>query len=173
MRRLGFVCILSLISLSAFAAEEAKLGFHCKTKQPTTSFALTEDGEDVVLKVTHHNGVGYMPIHEGIIVPNDIGYLKHKADVMTRLGPVQEFRFPKKKCIQYSPGVMACRSGERRDIDGMDVEALHFLTSKDTRQVFDEKVDYYRAELSLNIQGEPPVKEITMMYATDECVFGE
>lgn len=164
--------LLSVFSLSVQAADAPKLGFECVGRLPTTSFFLREEGEDMVLRVLHHNGVGYMPIHEGVVVPNDLGFLAAKAKLLTRIGSDTEFRFPKKKCKTYGSGLISCGGGERRNIDGMDVEALHLVTSVNTRQVFDMKFSYASVNLALNIAGEPPVKEISMNYETEECKFG-
>lgn len=166
------VKLLLLFLFSLTAAADDKLGFQCVGRHPTTSFFLEENGEHLVLKMLHHNGVEYMPIHEGVIVPNDLPYLEHKAQLLTRLGSQVEFRFPKAKCQSYGEGLIACRAGERKNIGGLDVEALHLLTEKNTRHAFDMKIEYRRVELSLHVAGDPPVKEISMNYEPNECKFG-
>ncbi|MGZ3692664.1 MAG: hypothetical protein ACXWQO_00220 [Bdellovibrionota bacterium] len=166
--------ILFLVAVPGFAASKSVegMGFRCISKYPTTSFILEEKGDEMVLRMIHHNGVGYMPIHEGIVVPNDLGFLAAKAKILTRLGAETEFRFPKAKCKTYGAGLLSCSGGERRNIDGLDVEALHLITEKNTKQVFDDKIEYVRIELSLNIMGNPPVSELSMNYAPEECKFG-
>jgi hypothetical protein len=139
---------------------------------PTTTFLLEEDGADMRLTLVHHNGVDFMPIHQGIIVPHDLGFLAGKAKVLTRLGDRTEFRFPRARCSTFGAGLISCSGGERKNIGGLDVEALNLVTSVSTRKVFDEKVEYYGVNLSLNVMGNPPVSEISMEYTTDECKFG-
>jgi hypothetical protein len=167
------VIFIAFFSLHTYAAEtQEKLGFRCTSKMPTTSFILEEQGAEMVLTMIHHNGVDFMPIHQGIIVPHDLGFLAEKAKILTRLGSRNEFRFPRSRCTSYGAGLLSCSRGERKNIGGLDVEALNIMTSVNTRKVFDEKIEYYGVNLSLNVAGNPPVSELSMEYATDECKFG-
>ncbi|MGE3260323.1 MAG: hypothetical protein AB7K68_00950 [Bacteriovoracia bacterium] len=168
-----FSLLLSLLSVHAVAGEAPaeKFGFACKAAMPTTSFMLEDRGEEMVLKVLHHNGTAYMPIHEGIIVPNDMAYLERKAKTLPLLGTETEFRFPRSRCKTFGEGLISCAGGERRTIGGLDVEALNLVTERNTRQIFDMKFSFTRVVLSLNIAGSPPVQEMSMNYYNDECKF--
>jgi hypothetical protein len=50
-----FVLLLSLTNL-AFAAP---INMACITEFPTTSFIAETEGDELIVKVIHHNGVGY------------------------------------------------------------------------------------------------------------------
>lgn len=157
-------------ALAASAASPA-FQFSCVTSYPTTSFVLKTEGTEAVLKIIHHNGVKYMPIHEGIITPSDLNYLKQKSEVLTKMGDQTEFRFPLDRCKKYGEGIMSCSGGERKTVGGVEMEALSINTAKIQHQTYDYNFTMYQVTLAVKITDFNPVQDVTMKYDHSECRF--
>ncbi|MFA6238608.1 MAG: hypothetical protein WC635_14840 [Bacteriovorax sp.] len=84
-----------LFSTNLFATD---LNLGCVTEIPTTSLiAQTKDGV-VEFNLIHHNGVKYMPIHNGVITPYDLETLSTRADILADLGDNLVFTMPASAC---------------------------------------------------------------------------
>ena len=147
------------------------LEFKCISQMPTTSFLLRTENDQVILKTIHHNGTPYMPIHEGLIVPQDLTYLKQVADRLTKMGDTNEFRFPLKKCKVYGAERLNCSGGDSQDFNGTKMSALSFNTSNFSETVYDQTFHGIKITLSLLIENFVPVQNIVMNYQPDECQF--
>jgi hypothetical protein len=147
------------------------LTLDCKSKAATTTFQLRSVGDEVVLTTIHHNGTKYMPIHEGVVVPNDIKYLKEKSTLLEKMGDRNEFRFPRAKCHTYGKGLMGCFGGDTKKFGDTEMTALSFNTAKMRQQAFDTEVEYTKVTLSVQISGYVPVQDLVMYYYDDECKF--
>lgn len=168
--------IFLLTLAAAFSAPvkmpaKSDLNLQCITSMPTSSFYLRTEDQDVVLKVVHHNGTDYMPIHEGVVVPHDFPFLKDRASLLMPLGDQVEFKFPRKKCVTYGTGLIRCSGGERKTVNGVDMEALSFYTSKTREETLGMVIEGWKMNLDLNAMGHPPVLQMTMNYAPEECRF--
>ena len=171
-----FVCFAvvfgSLSLSSAVIKPRDKIEFKCVNLMPQTSFILksaSENSEDLVLTTIHHNGNNFMPIHEGVIVPNDFNYLAGVARVLTLMGDRNEFKFPRHKCKIYGPGQMSCVSGSSEVFQGREMQALYLNTSTITEKAFGQTYDRIKVTLSVHISNFAPVQDIVMYYETNEC----
>lgn len=94
---------IALAALTASAATpvptptDEALTLTCITEYPTTSFIVepTDDGKMIGVRIFHHNGVDYMPIHEGVVVTNDLSILSGRAKELVTLGTDYSFKFPR------------------------------------------------------------------------------
>lgn len=136
-----------------------------------TSFLLRTENAEVILTTIHHNGTAFMPIHDGIIVPNDIRYLTEVASILTPMGDRNEFRFPIDKCKVYGPQQIGCSNGSSQKFGNHEMSALYLMTSKINEQAFGESFDQLKVTLSVYIRGFSPVQDITMLYSTNECAM--
>jgi hypothetical protein len=132
---------------------------------------LTADGDDMVLTTQHVNGVDFMPVHEGVIVPNDLPYLTSASTTLKHMGAQNQFRFPKARCKIFGPGLLSCSGGETKTFDGLEMQALSLVTKKVTTRVYDLQVDSMKVTLDVNISGFVPVQEVTMEYDPNDCKF--
>jgi hypothetical protein len=160
---------LILLSPSALAAKP--LALHCATPQPTTTFNLSEQNGEYLLEVKHVNGVAFMPIHEGVIVPHDFPYLEGKANFLTKMGVNPTFRFPKDKCKVYGQGQLSCASGERKTFGDVEMQALNFYTGKVHEQTLGLSLDSWKVTLSIWSPDFAPVADVTMVYGDTDCNF--
>lgn len=154
------------------ATATASANFKCATSLKTTSFVFeTHEGE--TLLTTHHaNGVDFMPIHDGLIVPRDLPYLHSASTALKHMGAKNEFRFPADKCKKYGEGLIGCSGGEAKTLGGKRMQALNLVTKRITTEMYDMKVQSIKVTLNVNIEGFEPVQEITMEYAPEDCHFG-
>ncbi len=169
-----FILVMAVLMAAAGGATaetHPDISLRCVTGMATTSFLLRTQGTDVVLTTVHHNGTGYMPIHEGIVVPNDMGFLSDKAKVLMQMGDRNEFRFPRARCKIFGPGLLTCSGGERKRFGDLEMEALSFVTGKVTQRDSGQSTDFVRVALSVNVIGHPPVMDIAMYYTESECRF--
>ncbi len=106
------VFLSALSALPAHAASDVAVNFRCVTSSPTTSFVVETKEAKVLLTVVHHNGVPYMPIHRGIIVPADLPLLARKAEVMQKAGDRFEIEFERRNCQNYGKDLYSCGQGK-------------------------------------------------------------
>ncbi len=91
-------------------AQAGELDLVCVTEFPTTSFVIKEGPEKLNIRVIHHNGTKYMPIWEGIVVPNDIEQIQMAAETLQKLGNELDFEWNKKNCNK-DEGLLSCTGG--------------------------------------------------------------
>jgi hypothetical protein len=150
----------------------ALIAFRCVATMPTTSFILETQGEEAVLTTIHHNGTGYMPIHEGVIVPNDLPYLARKAELLKKMGERNEFRFPLANCKVYGSGLLSCHGGNAQVFEGVAMRALSLETSKVTERAPGVVAESVKVRLSVQIDGFSPVQDVVNNFYGEECRLG-
>lgn len=161
----GFVC--------ASAGAAADYEFECKASPETTSFSLLADGPDtVLLTLKNKNGVGYMPIFDGLIVANDFPYLQEGAGLLSNFGRGTTYHFSKARCRVYGAGVVSCAGEDTKTFAGLQFRALSVSTVKMTRESMGTSTTYTKVVLSIQILDRPPVRDITMDFESSNCHFG-
>jgi hypothetical protein len=169
MKKIILALVILLPTLAV--AKTKNYTLKCMTKMPTTSFYITTQGSEVILKTVHHNGVDYMPIHEGVIVPHDLPYLQSVSEQLTKMGNQNEFRFPVDKCTIDGPGQLSCAQGSTVQLGDRQMRAFYFYTSKVSEKVFGRRFDRTKITLSIQIADFVPVQDISMNYEPNECVM--
>lgn len=145
---------------------ELQTRFVCATDHLTTSFALIESESSFELQVMHHNGVEFMPIHNGLITGYDLKLLNEKADLFQKMGMRFTLNFAKSDC-QEQDGEWTCFKGGKVALGGLNVQNLKFsltdrtVTTKAT--AFDLKV----AQLSFVVGSYGYT--LPMEYASESC----
>ena len=172
MKHLLLPVLFSLITISALAKEEpaTAINMKCASNPGTTTFEVRTEGDQVIVRTTHVNGVDYMPIHEGVIVPHDFAYLTAKMNVLKLTGAQNEFKFPLSKCKIFGHGIMSCAQGERKTFGDTEIEAMNFYTAKTAEKVFDFAFTGWKATISLHAYG-LPVMDVPMNYSPEDCKF--
>ena len=126
----------------------------CITEMPTTSYFLSEIPEGYELMVYHHNGVDYMPIHDGTITIADTPKLVIRAEKMKRIGQQSLIRFTKDQCKNEGGPLWRCYSKGEVTLGGLKVKDVGFsMGAKFTNyQGFEWKST--ETFLHLNLDGE-------------------
>lgn len=167
MLRLAIYALL--LSPTALAEENVPVNFRCITSMPTTSFLASTKGEEVRLTVIHHNGVKYMPIHKGIVVPADFPLLQKKAEVMQKLGERFEMVFEKKHCRHYGAKLYGCSQG-KVIADGItSATGADMLTRTATERVYD--LEFEKSQVSAGFRVDGTYYEIENEFYYEDCKF--
>ena len=160
------VLFLLLISVSAHA-EIAPFRLICMTEFPTTSIAVQTEGDEVIARVIHHNGMKYMPLHSGIMTPNDLTHFADKAKVFAKLGDHYEFRWGRSKCERQDQDLFSCELGKDTEINGTKVNPFSIYSRRLTTESQIGK--YEKLELSFIITIEDSTQNFSMSYYKNEC----
>lgn len=158
-------CLLFIISNTALSAP---INMACVTEFPTTSFIAETEGEDLVVKVIHHNGVGYMPLHGGVITPNDLAVLSTKAENLKRLGDFYTLRWKSNKCTLIGT-FLSCYGGEDIQINDAKVSPWALYTSAQRSESNLGVFENMEVGLMLDIDGK--TESFSMKYEKSECSF--
>ncbi|MEK2646149.1 hypothetical protein [Bdellovibrio sp. BCCA] len=178
---LAFISFFSLVltatsAASAFASSDAtalptaagKMDMTCITEFPTTSFAIREVGDIVIVEVFHHNGPRYMPVFDGLATPSDIAKINAKAQTLTALPTIQRFEWPRSKCQIQGTMIESCfGTTDEQDQNGFKVKGWSFYSSLVTEKSFAGTYNSYRLALDLTIDGQS--YSMPMKYAENEC----
>lgn len=170
MRTVFVTATILLASLAHAAADNVE--FKCMTGYPTTSFLAETHGDEVVVRVIHHHGTQFAPIHEGIVVPNDIELIKSRAELLAKMGTDFTFKFPLEKCTVHSPGQMTCLSGDTQVLGGQEFTASMLSLYTSTSYVSEIEIPVQWVTLYLDVKGyDMPSPYITMRYSQHECTI--
>ncbi len=163
MKSLIFVSALFVAS-HAFAAR-----IFCMTEFPTTSIIAEEDGGKLRVQVLHHNGVAYMPLHTGVMTPNDLSTLEQKAGRLKQLGEAYELSWPAEKCERSGNGIVTCLGGDTVNINGVEVKPWALYT----RQLRSESGVgvFENTEVGLMIDVAGQTESFSMVYERSECAI--
>lgn len=151
-----------LISTSSFAVNLA-----CVTEFPTTSIYGEVEGDDFVVKVYHHNGTGYMPLHIGVITPNDLPEMQRRAEDFERLGELYEFRYPVENCQRIDQDILSCNGGKETEINGVKVRPFSLYTMRISSEMDLAKFDETQVSILMEIEGQ--TRHFASKYMANEC----
>jgi hypothetical protein len=168
MLKLPLLIAATLLTLSINAHAEVKTRLTCVTSEPTTSYVILEDEKGYELQALQHNGVGYMPIHDGTITSNDLAYIAKNAEVLKKLGARMKVRFEKSEC-KVGEREWICSNRKTATIGEQTVQGVWFKVSP--RRIITRLIDYttYRADFSILKDGTG--YSSPMNYDIDDCVF--
>lgn len=151
-----------LLSTPTFAMK-----LSCVTEFPTTSVYGVEEGDEFVVQIYHHNGTGYMPLHMGVITPNDLPVLAERAEDFHRLGDYYEFRYPLEKCQRVSDVIMSCTHGKDAVVNGVKVRPWSIHTIKLTGEMASASWNEVQVSFLMDIDGKS--RNLSYKYADFEC----
>lgn len=158
------VLAAALLTVSAHAAR-----IFCMTEFPTTSVIAEQDGDRLRVQVLHHNGVAYMPLHTGVMTPNDLATLEQKAGRLKRLGDAYELSWPVEKCEFSGDGIVSCLGGDAVTINGVEVKPWALYT-RQLRSASSVGV-FENAEVGLMLDVAGQTESFSMVYERNECAI--
>lgn len=156
---------------SAFANNKFQESFRmlCVTEFPTTSIIAEKVGTELVVQVIHHHGMKFMPLHSGIITPNDLSTLAKKADDFGKIGDRYEFRWDMKKCERTDNELFSCHGGKDTVIEGTPVNPFSIYTQRVTSESDAGKFEKLHVGFLISIDKES--HSFSMGYEKYECAF--
>lgn len=174
--RIMTVAGILAMALSARAqrvgSETLSQGMICSTNPyPTTIYRIMPNEDDLIVDWYHANGVEFMPIHEGVIVPYSLPILAKRAELLKALGVGQRFTFKLSDCKEIASKVIHCSNYKSapQEINGHKVRALATYTSLEQSLSFAGSYSTYGATLYLEVDGQTMF--VTMKYQNQECFF--
>jgi len=168
-RSILFVFLIFTAGFLQAAPPEANISLICVTEFPSTTFEANQIGDEVHMRVIHHNGAKYAPFHNTLVTPNDIEFLKRRAQVIEKLGDQWNFKWRRSGCNADTPLFFQC-VGEAHDfeINGIKIHPWSITVSdveeKSTWGKFKSK------NIRLNFSIEQQSYYVTMNYQPNECV---
>ena len=156
---------------SAFAGNKFQESFLmlCMTEFPTTSIIAEKAGDEMVVRVIHHNGFKYMPLHSGIITPNDLPTMAKKAKDFEKLGNLYEFRWDMSKCERTDNEIFSCHGGKDTVIEGTPVNPFSIYTQRITSE--SDAGTFTKIHVGFLISIDKSSQSFSMGYENYECAI--
>lgn len=170
MKLLIAAFVMGLSFSKGVAAEQLRMT--CMTSEPTTTYLIYEREEDYKIVIFHHHGVKFMPIHTGTITPNDIGFLKNRAEKLQKMGYRAEVFFKKSEC--KNDGVLwTCYKRDTVMVGDLKADGVSFMMHK-KKTIFAGQYEWISIETFMSF-GEREGSMTTSIdmrysYSERECV---
>lgn len=164
--------VLSFL-FSGLSAIAADVNAFCYTAVGgTTTFVIKSENSVVNFEIFNHNGGGYAPFWSNLVVPNDLGLLTKKAEIIKKLDKGFQATWKTEQCKWVGEKKFACvGSTEKVNVNGLEIEpwAVYSTLIKDSS--FAGDYEYVDMTVSFEVEGES--FNYTMRYPTDECLVSE
>lgn len=140
----------------------------CATDHPTTSYALIESKDSIELQILHHNGVQYMPIHQGLITIADLQTFQKDAELFSQMGTGFSVHFLKSECKVTSED-WSCLKKQPVQLGKLQAKSIHF--SIYDKQVITKKSTANYKVAQINIVVGFYSHTLPMEYSPTNCRF--
>jgi hypothetical protein len=140
----------------------------CATEPLTTSTSLIENPSDFELQLQHHNGLDFMPVHEGLITPRDLPEIARQGRVLEKLGARFVILFNKENCSRNETGWTCSKQGPVQ-VGDLKVKDLWLRLSP--RQIKTPFLNDHGHSLRLSFVFENEGFTLPMEYPEGACVF--
>ena len=157
-------------SLSATAAD---VNAFCYTAVGgTTTFVIKSENSVVNFEIFNHNGGGYAPFWSSLVVPNDLGILAKKAEIIEKLDKGFAATWKTDQCKWVGEKKFACvGSTEKVNVNGLEIEPWAVYSTLVTDSSFAGDYEYVDMTVSFVVEGES--FSYTMRYPADECLLSK
>lgn len=146
-------------------------GVYCVTQPFPTTITRAQElaNGKVVIDWIHYNGVEYMPMHDDIVVPQDIPILAERADIFRELGRLQKFEFSKEQCKSYGDLLFRCEDFKSpvMDIKGHKVQVAAVFSEHLQSRSFGGTFFLYTITVHYEIDGHSVFA--AMKYNLEDC----
>lgn len=164
--------ILSTL-LAGFTATATDVNAFCYTAVGgTTTFVIKSENSVVNFEVFNHNGGGYAPFWSNLVVPNDLGILAQKAEIIKKLDKGFQAKWKTDQCKWVGEKKFACvGSTDKVSVNGLEIEPWAVYSSVVKDSSFAGDYEYVDMTVSFEVAGES--FNYTMRYPADECLVSE
>lgn len=140
----------------------------CATDPLSTSYSLIENENGFELQFVHHNGIEFLPVHEGLITAADLQEIGRKAKILAKTGARGSIFFAKSDCTINGHEWTCTLAGQSR-IGNLDVQDMQLAIRE--RRLVTRLGDWpgFALDLSFSVDGEG--LRIPMIYDASDCVF--
>lgn len=157
-----------LFLMTANTASAFSVRWVCATEPLSTSYSLIENDSNFELQFVHHNGLAFLPVHDGLITAFDLPEIERKTKIFSRLGERGSIFFEKSQCSSVGREWTCTKEG---DLKVGDLETKNLQVTIRERRVITRRVDYksYTLDLSFRVGGEG--LRVPMEYHESACTF--
>jgi hypothetical protein len=127
------------------------LNLTCSTELPTTSIFVKSFDDRVILRILHHNGLNFAPIHSGVITLNDIPFIEKKGSLFTKMGEHIVLEFELSRCKKHQEGNYSCYNSTPTTINELEVKSFGFQTYKSTSELYGMSFENLIFRLNLTV----------------------
>ncbi|MEM7647495.1 MAG: hypothetical protein AAF203_11335, partial [Pseudomonadota bacterium] len=128
------ILILGLMGAQA-QAKDFKL--ECHTAMLTTSLIIESKGPQATVNMINFNGTQYMPIHEGLVTPNDLPLLQKQANVLQSLPENMEMVTESKNCEWMDGFKGQCFGRGPQQLGAMTSDGFHIMVMEKQTTILD------------------------------------
>lgn len=165
MKMFLIAILFSFFVIADSFAVDLNLG--CMTETPTTTLIVQTKNGIVQFDLYHHFGVKYMPIHNGVITPNDLGTLSDRASLLADLGDHLTFTMPAEAC-QMDGMIFNCFGSQPAiEIGGHKVSFWSAYSSTYDEVSSAGIFSYVTTNLGIDVDGQTLF--LPMKYSGEEC----
>lgn len=144
--------------------------FYCSPELPTTSVSVETFDEKVVLRMLHHNGLQFAPIHSGVITLNDLPFIEKKGGLFMKMGSYITLEFELTRCKKHQEGNYSCYNSNPILIGDLSVKSFGFQTYKSTSELYGMKFETLLFRLNVTVANRN--LSSTMEYnLPSDCLF--
>lgn len=169
------VSVLLVISFlfAGLSATAADVNAFCYTAVGgTTTFVIKSKDSVVNFEIFNHNGGGYAPFWSNLVVPNDLGTLAKKAEIIKKLDKGFKATWKTDQCKWVGEKKFACVGAtEKVNVNGLEIEPWAVYSSLLKDSSFAGDYEYVDMTVSFEIADES--YSYTMRYPADECLLSE
>ena len=170
--KVKFILVISFL-VAALNATAADVNAFCYTAVGgTTTFVIKSENSVVNFEIFNHNGGGYAPFWSSLVVPNDLGVLSKKAEIIKKLDKGFAAAWKIDQCKWVGEKKFACvGSTDKVNVNGLEIEPWAVYSTLVTDSSFAGDYEYVDMTVSFEIADES--FSYTMRYPADECLVSE
>jgi hypothetical protein len=165
-----FQAYLFFFTILLQTVHAADVNMACSTELPSTTVNAQTNNGIVTIDLIHNIGVKFMPIHMGIITPDDLGMLSDRASLLADLGDHLSFDLPSSACQVTGLLIYCFGNSEVKIINGHKVNLWAAYTSQYDEVTINGVYSYVTTDLAIEVDGESI--HLPMKYSKDECSSG-
>ncbi len=165
MKKIFILVLFFIVGQKSFCAP---VFASCTTEYPSTSFRIETVDNIITVKVINHNGQGYAPFWNSIVVPNDFTILKEKSDLILKLDQITTAHFKSANCKWYGDKKFACiGSDEKIPANGVILAPWALYSNQIKESSF--AGDYEYIEMTLSFYVDQKQHQLVMRYPKTVC----
>ncbi|MCO4795540.1 MAG: hypothetical protein KC493_17605 [Bacteriovoracaceae bacterium] len=162
--------VLNRIQEKAGSSNEIPINFVCSTEHPTTSISVETIQKNVILRILHHNGLKFAPIHSGVITLHDIPYLEKKGGLFAQMGEHIVLEFDLNRCKKHQTGNYSCYNSNSNTIGALDVSSFGFQTYKTTSELYGMSLENFSFRFNVTV-GNRGMNSTMEYFLPNDCIF--
>lgn len=168
MKAMTLSLVTFFVGLGAWAQAIPETRFVCATVPLTTTYALLETAGHYELRILHHNGLQFAPLHRGTVTTHDLDVLMKKSEILKEIGERASIPFLKSEC-RFQETSLNCFMRRDVKVGSLTLKNPSFRVSP--RRIVTDLVDYPTHDVELFFRLGSEGVSFPMEYSPRDCVF--